>query len=368
MTQNSSHFQDVLEQITDFAKSEIYPHREALISSSNYPTEIWQEMGQQGLLGLSLSESAKGAGLSFSEIAKASQALNAFGAVPGLTMSFMTHWMFIKLHLEGNLPPELRADFIPRIQTGEITISVAISEPRMGAHPKHLQTRAELSDGQFVINGEKTFLTNGPIATHYLILAITGVKAGQKQYSAILTPANSDGLTKTEGMKLDFLHPCPHGGIILNNVKVPRGSLLGEEGDGYRQFSLSTRHVEDALGAAAMQGSLQALLTEIAKLLPEEKNADIGAAAARIEGLEPLANKLAMAADTQEENLGDMYLGYRTLSADLLESLHKLIADYEELLPRHTKLLARDIGKIQGIAKSVQVARLAQKGVMFRET
>jgi len=367
MPDQTVQFREILREMAEFARSNIYPRREELISSANFPTDIWNSLGEKGFLGLTLSTESDGRDLSYTELAKLSETLNANGGVPGLTMSLMTHWMFAKLHLEKNLPTELKGSLLPLVQSGNATLSVAISEPGVGAHPKHLKTTITREGDSLILNGEKTFLTNGPIATHFLVIAISDEVDGQKKYSAVLVPAESEGSTRTAGMKLDFLHPCPHGGIILKNVKVSSCNLLGREGDAFRQFSLSTRHVEDAIGAAAMQGSLTALLREVAKTIPDEENVHIGAISARIDGLGPLAEALATAAETENAQIADMYLGYRALAADTLTALNDLLVRHDGILSTYAKLLARDITKIQGIAKSVQASKLTKKGAIFRE-
>ena len=118
--------------------------------------------------------------------------------------------------------------------TGEITVSFAVSEPGAGAHPKLISARAEKHTEGFSLSGEKTYLTNGPIANLFIVIAISDVVDGRKRYSAFLVPKNVPGLSASAPMQIEALRPSPHGGVVLSRCLLPEVALLGNLDRGTR--------------------------------------------------------------------------------------------------------------------------------------
>lgn len=114
--------------------------------------------------------------------------------------------------------------------------SVAISEPRVGAHPKLLTTRAEPDGDGFVITGEKAWVSNGPSAEVFIVLAITGEQDGRKRYSAFLVPRDAGGVGLKEMPAFHALRPSQHCGLVLKGVRVGRAAMLGPDGTAYRRW------------------------------------------------------------------------------------------------------------------------------------
>lgn len=127
-------------------------------------------------------------------MAAAASRLSARGGVLGVTVSWLCHLMTARLHMAGRGTAAQRDHWLPRLAAGDSTLSLAISEPGAGAHPKHLATRAVRDGDDYVLDGEKTYLTNGPLADAFLVLAVTGAADGRKTFSAILVPADAPGL------------------------------------------------------------------------------------------------------------------------------------------------------------------------------
>ena len=102
----------------------------------------------------------------------------------------------------------------------EITLSLAISEPGTGAHPKYLQTSASREGDDWVLTGEKSFLTNGPLAALFVVLAVSATEGDKKRLTAFLVPRETPGLSLTDPIHLDFLKPSPHCGIRLDACRL----------------------------------------------------------------------------------------------------------------------------------------------------
>jgi acyl-CoA dehydrogenase len=357
---------DLLAKLEDFAKTHIRPIRETLLQSENFPEMLWKAFCDADLPRLSLPTEYGGQDASFNFLSKAGFILNQHGGVPGATMTFMTHWMFSRLHIAAHASETVKAVLMPRLASGQSTLSVAISEPGAGAHPKYLKTAAVKSGAQYAISGEKAFLTNGPIADYFIVLAITGENQDRKEFSAILVPADCEGLTRTDGIKVDFLYPSAHGGISLDNCLVPTENVIGELGNGFVQTSMRTRVIEDAVGAAGLIGSLKCLLGDLVQFLEEGRAATIGSITAQLEGLEVIAGKLAELASDEDSDLTtiqNIQLSFREIVKSNIAALQEISDGLTQPLPQATKLLLRDITKFHAIAGSVHQTRLTQLGL-----
>ena len=165
-----------------------------------------------------------------------------------------------RFFVEGFGSAEQRAAWLARLA------SVAISEPRVGAHPKLLTTRAvEDADG-YSISGEKAWVTNGPLAEVFIVFAVTSVEDGRKRYSAFLVPRDTPGLSIDEAPQYRALAPSRHCGLKLDGCRVLRSALLGTPATAYETMALPFRDVEDAVGTFGLLGIFRFLLSRFAAL------------------------------------------------------------------------------------------------------
>ncbi len=277
-----------------FARREIAA-RDGLHETATFPDDLWQALGNSGLLGLGIAEAHGGGGGDYRTLADCAYALAEAGGNKGVVTTWLVHNMAAKLHIEGLGTPGQQRAWLPRLAAGEFSVCVAISEPGAGAHPKHLQTAAVQDGDSYILNGEKAYLTNGPLAGLFIVLAITGERTGRKRFSAFLVPRDTPGFEQTPGIEIDYLRPSGHCGIRLTDCRVPAGNLLGTEGDAFKRFSLRMRAVEDALGTAASAGSTAFLLAELARLDPDgdDRLNDLGRMAMQQRALRRLSQAMA---------------------------------------------------------------------------
>jgi alkylation response protein AidB-like acyl-CoA dehydrogenase len=244
-----------------------------------------------------------------------------------------------------------------------------------------LKTTATRDGDDFIINGEKAYLTNGPIADLFLILAITGEENGRKQFSVLMTPRDAPGLELTEGVKIDFLHPAPHCGLKLTNVRVSAANMLGPEGDAFPAISLPMRRVEDVLAAASTAGALHHELAQFAKelgrgVLDDNDMAELGWLAAAPAGLSAMAQHAAELLDLEHNHGTDS-------DADEISNIAAAARDWSRLqqgrigalidksgLVASTGLAAerRDLEKTLGIARSAHVIQARRRAAALMDT
>lgn len=258
------------------------------LQSDSFPHDLWRAMGEAGLFRIGLREEFGGSGGGYRAIAEAEQVLVAEGGSLGFGLSWTGHQLTALWFIDGFANDAQRAEYLPRLASGALTASVAISEPGIGAHPKHLKATARRDGERFVIDGEKAFVTNGPIADLFIVLAITSTEEGRNRFSAFLVPKNTPGFTIVPTKPLGFLKPSPHCQLKLENCRVPASSMLGSEGTAFERMSLRFRDVEDGVAAGGMIGIVDHLLRLVGRKLDGEQPAEAMAVLGELAALQAL--------------------------------------------------------------------------------
>jgi alkylation response protein AidB-like acyl-CoA dehydrogenase len=153
----------------DFARAHVAGRD---LHSDAFPHDLWRTMGAAGLFRIGLREEFGGSGGGYRAIAEAERALVEEGGSLGFGLSWTGHQLTALWFIDKFANDAQRRGHLPRLASGEFTASVAISEPGIGAHPKHLKATAKRDGDSFVVDGEKAFVTNGPIADLFVVLAI----------------------------------------------------------------------------------------------------------------------------------------------------------------------------------------------------
>jgi acyl-CoA dehydrogenase len=264
---------------------------------------------------------------SYGAIAQAERAIAASTGELGLATAFAGRQLIARFFIAGFADAAQRGELVPRIASGRGWAAVAISEPGAGAHPKHLQTTAEQRADGYVINGRKAWITNGPVADLFLVLAITGVEQGRKRYGLFLLPRGTEGLTLTPMPSLDVLKPASHCELSFENCVVPASARIGTMPDAYPAMALPFRDLEDTVATATTVGFLDWLLHTVAARIAnsEEHALTLG----RLAGLLSLAQAGSAAAvqalDSGEPPNGARVIGVRSLARMLVEELRALL-------------------------------------------
>jgi acyl-CoA dehydrogenase len=214
-----------------------------------------------------------------------------------------------------------RTMWLPRIASGECVAAVAISEPRVGAHPKLLAARADSDGDGFRITGEKAWVTNGPLAALFIVFAVMAIEHGRKRYGAFLIPRHTPGLSITEMPEYRALAPSRHCGLVLDGCHVPQSALLGPAGTAYEAMALPFRDVEDAVGSFGLLGAFRSLLSYFARqnLAGDDVALSLGGLAALTAVFAVTADSVVTALDAgQLARQSAALVGLRVLAAELL--------------------------------------------------
>lgn len=293
---------------------------------SDVLTDPFGRMAKAGLFQIGLP-GADAALDSYRAIATAEQAIAAKTGLLGLASAFAARQMTARFFIAGFANKEQRAAWLPRIAAGEVCTAIAISEPGAGAHPKHLKTTAESRGAGFILRGSKAWVTNGPIADLFLVLAVTDVEDGRKRYGLFLVPKETAGLIVKPMPALDTLAPASHGELEFDGCEVPATARIGEIPDAYPAMALPFRDVEDTVGTANVSGLLSWLLEKAAARIEhtEENALRLGRIAALV-SLVHAAGRLAVEAlDGEGQQEPARIIGVRLLARDIVTELRELL-------------------------------------------
>ncbi len=331
------------------AAARLIRSRNDLRGRRDYPPELWRGLAEAGLLGLTVPEAYGGRGWDLERLAGACRGMVRHGRSLGAMLAWKVHCT-LSLFALARLGDEAQKQaWLPRLAAGETTLAAAISEPGAGAHPKFLSARAEkTAGGGWRLEGEKAWITNGPAAGLFIVVAITGESGGRKQFGAFLAPEDTPGLTRTEAGSVAFLRPTGHCGLTLRNVRLPDAARLAPDTDIWAAFARPLRMVEDLLGLGSKQGALEALLDDAAEAGLDDE--PLGELAARLVSFEALA---AFAGQD-----GARLLAAKQQQRDFLAAFEALELPGD---PMREALIA-DMKASESVAARVHAARLAALG------
>ncbi len=214
------------------------------------PRELWQRCGEFGFLGLPVPAVHGGLGLDTLTTARVMEALGRGCVDTGLVFSVGAHLFACVMPILESGDDEQKARYLPRLCTGEWVGANAISEPEAGSDVFALKTRAVREGDSYVLDGGKSYVTNGPSADVFLVYAVTQPTHGYMGLSAFLVEKGTPGLSVGRPFEKMGLSTSPIAPIYLEGCRVPVAARLGPEGQGAALFKRSMQWERACLFAA----------------------------------------------------------------------------------------------------------------------
>jgi alkylation response protein AidB-like acyl-CoA dehydrogenase len=247
--------------VREFAESEIAPQVAAWDREHYFPTELVGKMGDLGLFGLVVPEEYGGSGADFTSLCVAIEELGRVDQSIGITLSAGVGLGINPILTFGSA--EQKRQWLPDLVAGRALAGFGLTEPEAGSDAGATRTRAELVDGQWVINGAKAFITNSgsSITSCVTVTARTGSRDGKPEISAIIVPSGTAGFEVQPAYeKLGWRISDTHG-LVFDDCRVPEANLLGQRGTGFKQFLAILDDGRIAISALAV-GLAQACLEQ----------------------------------------------------------------------------------------------------------
>jgi butyryl-CoA dehydrogenase len=245
--------------VQDFAKKEVEPTAAERDEEERFDREIFDKMAELGLTGIPWPEEYGGIGADYVSYVIAVEELSRVCASTGVTLSAHLSLASWPIYKYGN--EEQKKNFLTRLATGEALGAYALSEPGAGSDVASMKTTAKLDGDHYVLNGSKVWITNGGVADIYVVFAKTDVDARHKGISAFIVEKGTEGFTFGKKEKKLGIRSSPTTELIFENCRVPKGNLLGAEGEGFKVAMTTLDGGRNGIAAQAVgiaQGALDA--------------------------------------------------------------------------------------------------------------
>ncbi len=252
--------QELIRQtVREFAEKEIAPRARHVDETGEFPAETFAKMGKLGLMGLPFPEEYGGAG---ADTISAAIAVEEVARVCGSTaLAYAAHMGLGSAPIFMFGTEEQKRKFLVPAARGEYLGAFGLTEPHAGSDAGATRTRATLEGNEWVINGQKMWITNAPIAGHLIVTAVTDPERGKKGISAFIVPRGTPGLSFGKHEPKMGLRGSISTAVMLENVRVPKENMLGERGHGFVQFLRVLDGGRISIGAMAVglaQGAYEA--------------------------------------------------------------------------------------------------------------
>lgn len=248
------------DMVHDWAQTRVKPMAAEIDRTNMFPSELWPEMGELGLLGVTVDEDYGGAGMTYlahtvaiEEIARASASVSlSYGAHSNLCVN--------QIKLNGT--EAQKAKYLPRLISGAHVGALAMSEAGAGSDVVSMSLRAEKRNDHYRLNGNKYWITNGPDADTLVVYAKTDPDAGSKGVTAFLIEREMTGFSTSPHFDKLGMRGSNTAELIFDDVQVPFENVLGEEGRGVRVL-MSGLDYERVVLAGIGLGNMAACLDEV---------------------------------------------------------------------------------------------------------
>lgn len=218
--------------VRDFAKREVAPRVRDMEEKDEFPLPLIRKMGELGLMGIAVPEQYGGAGADYLSSVIAIHELSKVSAAVGVIVSVHSSVGTNPILYDGS--DEQRSRFVPRLASGEALGAFALTEPSAGSDSASIRMTAVKQGDRYILNGTKSFITNGGYADTYVTFAVTDRTKGTKGISAFIVEKGTLGLTVGKREKKLGLHGSSTTELVFDNAEVPADCLIGREGDGFR--------------------------------------------------------------------------------------------------------------------------------------
>jgi isovaleryl-CoA dehydrogenase len=254
--------------VAKFASERIAPLAAAIDRDNHFPRQLWPELGDLGLLGITVEDEFGGAGLGYlahvvamEEISRASASIGlSYGAHSNLCVNQLRRW--------GT--PVQKERYLPRLISGEHVGALAMSEPGAGSDVVGMQTRAEKRGDVYVLNGNKMWITNGTIADTLIIYATLDPELGARGVTAFIVERGMKGFSSAQKLDKLGMRGSDTCELVFQDCEVPAANLLHKEGMG-AQVLMSGLDYERVVLAGGPLGIMRACMDNVIPYIHERR-------------------------------------------------------------------------------------------------
>ena len=256
------------EMVHRWAQERVKPMAAEIDAKNTFPPELWEEMGELGLLGITVPEDEGGAGMSYLAHVVATEEIARASA--SVSLSYGAHSNLCVNQIKLNGTPEQKSKYLPDLISGKSVGALAMSETSAGSDVVGMKLRADKKNDRFVLTGNKYWITNGGEANTLVVYAKTDPGAGSKGITAFLIEKTMPGFTQSNHFDKLGMRGSNTVELIFDEVEVPFENILGEEGRGV-QVLMSGLDYERVVLSGIGTGIMAACLDEVMPYMVERK-------------------------------------------------------------------------------------------------
>jgi isovaleryl-CoA dehydrogenase len=258
----------IREVVRHFAQEQIAPRADEIDRTNTFPRDLWPQMGNLGLHGITVEEEYGGTGLGYLEHVVAMEEVSRASASVGL--SYGAHSNLCVNQIRRNGSDAQKRKYLPKLISGEHVGALAMSEPGAGSDVVSMKTRADKRGDRYVLNGSKFWITNGPEAETLVVYAKTDPDAGPRGITAFLVEKGMAGFSTAQKLDKLGMRGSDTCELVFQDCEVPEENVLGQVGRGVA-ILMSGLDYERAVLAAGPLGIMQACMDIVMPYVHERK-------------------------------------------------------------------------------------------------
>ena len=259
------------ESVEAFATDRIAPRAEAIDRDNEFPRDLWPELGELGLLGITVDDEYGGSGLGYLAHVVAMEEISRASGSVGLSYGAHSNLCVNQIHRWGS--PEQKAKYLPALVSGEHLGALAMSEAGAGSDVMGMRTTATRDGDDYVLNGSKMWITNAPQADVMVVYAVTDPDAGSRKLSAFTVERGTPGLSTPQKLDKLGMRGSDTSEVLLEDCRIPVANRMGDEGEG-AAILMSGLDYERVVLAAGPLGIMHACLDVVLPYVHDRKQFD----------------------------------------------------------------------------------------------
>ena len=259
------------QSVIEFAQKEIMPGAAERDEEARFDRDVWDKAAEFGLMGLPFPEEYGGSGASVIDTTLAGEAIGYGGLDAGFCLSWGAHVVIGGVPIWQLGTEEQKKKYLPKIASGEWISGLGLTEPEAGSDAAGILTTAEDKGGYYLLNGTKTFITNGPTGQVFVVLAKTDKEKGAAGITGFIVEKSFPGFSVGKEIHKTGNRSSPTSELVFDNCEVPAENLLGEENQGFMGVALATLEWERSVMLAAAIGGQEVQLEQCIKYAKERK-------------------------------------------------------------------------------------------------
>ena len=251
-----------------FSQQAIAPRAEEIDRSNQFPRDLWPKMGELGLHGITVDEEFGGSGLGYLEHVVAMEEVSRASGAVGL--SYGAHSNLCINQINRNANPAQKRKYLPKLISGEHVGALAMSEPGAGSDVVSMKLRADKKGDRYIFNGNKMWITNGPVADTLVVYAKTDPDAGPRGMTAFLVEKGFKGFRTAQKLDKLGMRGSDTCELVFEDCEVPEENVLGQVGRGVNVL-MSGLDYERVVLSAGPIGLMQAAMDVVMPYVHERK-------------------------------------------------------------------------------------------------